>query len=68
MNQNSTYLQRPLRRSRTDRMFLGVLGGVGQTYNIDSTLLRVLFVVSILLPGPQIIAYLLAAVLMKNEF
>lgn len=63
----NSYAQRPLRRSTTNRMFLGVLGGVSQTYGWDATLLRVLFVLSILLPGPQIIAYLIAAVVMKPD-
>ncbi|AKK02861.1 PspC domain-containing protein [Corynebacterium epidermidicanis] len=64
---NRELTTRPLRRSTTDRMFLGVLGGVGQTYGWDSTMLRVLFVISILLPGPQVILYFIAALLMKND-
>lgn len=64
---NTPYVQRPLRRSRHDRMVAGVLGGLAQTYGWDATLLRVLFVASILLPGPQVLAYIAAAFLMKSE-
>ncbi|MBI9000177.1 PspC domain-containing protein [Corynebacterium sp. CCM 9185] len=50
-------LKRKLRRSATDRMVAGVLGGIGETYGINSTLLRILFVASFLLPGPQMLFY-----------
>ena len=50
-------LQRRLRRSGTDKLVAGVLGGVGETYGINSTLLRILFVASFLLPGPQMLFY-----------
>ena len=50
-------LQRRLRRSATDKLVAGVLGGIGETYGINSTLLRILFVASFLLPGPQMLFY-----------
>ncbi len=34
----------PIRRSRTDRMLLGVCGGIGQALGIDSNLVRLLWV------------------------
>ena len=64
MDQNPM-LKRELHRSSTDKMLLGVLGGIGETYDINPTLLRVLFVASFLLPGPQVLIYLVAAFLMK---
>lgn len=36
--------QRKLRRSANDRMIAGVAGGIAETYDIDPTLVRVLFV------------------------
>ncbi|MEZ2122247.1 PspC domain-containing protein [Corynebacterium sp. CCM 9203] len=50
-------LRRKLRRSAEDKLVAGVIGGIGETYEINSTLLRILFVASILLPGPQVIFY-----------
>ena len=38
-------LNRPLRRSRSDRMIAGVVGGLAHYFGIDSTLARVLYVV-----------------------
>jgi len=40
-----TSLKRPLRRSRSDRMIAGVVGGLAQYFGIDSTLARVIYVV-----------------------
>ncbi|HHL71717.1 MAG TPA: PspC domain-containing protein [Bacteroidetes bacterium] len=45
-----------LRRSVTDRKIAGVCGGLGRYYNIDPTIVRVLFVVLFFNP------YLLSAV------
>ena len=38
-----------LTRSTTDTMLGGVCGGIAQTYNLDPTLVRILFVVATLL-------------------
>lgn len=59
-------LERRLHRSDVDRWVGGVLGGVGETYGVNSALLRVLFVASMLLPGPQILLYLAAWVIMPR--
>lgn len=37
----------------------GVCAGIARYFGIDATLVRVLFVVSCLLPGPQVLLYLL---------
>ena len=60
-------IERKLRRSSTDRMVAGVLGGIGETYGINSTLLRILFVASVLLPGPQLIFYFVMWLIMPGR-
>ncbi len=54
-------LRAPLRRSRTNRMIAGVIGGLAEYFAIDPTLARVLFVigsaVSVAFPG--ILVYLI---------
>lgn len=55
-----------LYRSRRNRMLAGVCGGVAEYFNWDPTLVRVLFVVSILLPGPQILAYIVAWIIVPE--
>ncbi|QGU07059.1 PspC domain protein [Corynebacterium occultum] len=50
--------QRRLERSTTDKWLGGVLGGIAQTYDWNPTLVRVLFIASFVLPGPQLLIYL----------
>jgi phage shock protein C len=54
-------MRKALRRSRTNRMIAGVIGGLADYWSIDATLARVIFVVvsivSIAFPG--LIVYLL---------
>ncbi|QGU04322.1 PspC domain-containing protein [Corynebacterium comes] len=63
---NTPMHQRRLHRSLTDRYVAGVLGGIAETYGWNSTLVRVLFVASFLLPGPQVLAYFIAWIIMPN--
>jgi phage shock protein C len=56
-----------LYRSRTDRKLGGVCGGLAVYLGMDANLVRVLAVLSLLLPGPQIIAYLLAWIIVPEE-
>ena len=62
-------LSGPLRRSRSDRMIAGVVGGLAQHFGIDSTLARVLYVVgsvvSVAFPG--IIVYVLLWVIIPED-
>lgn len=48
-----------LTRSTTDKMIGGVAGGIAEYFGVDSTWVRVAFVASIVLPGPQVLLYLL---------
>lgn len=56
-----------LMRSRDDRWIGGVCGGIATRYGWDVTLIRVLFVASILLPGPQVLLYLILWVIIPRE-
>ncbi len=54
-------------RSRQDRWVAGVAGGIAHRYEISAGLVRLLFVVSILLPGPQFLLYLLLWIILPKE-
>ena len=56
-----TDLKRPLRRSRSDRMLAGVVGGLAQYFGMDSTLARVLYVVGSIVSAafPGILVYVI---------
>jgi phage shock protein C len=53
-------LKAPLRRSRSNRMIAGVVGGLAKYFGVDPTLARVLYVIgSIVSAGfPGILVYL----------
>ena len=48
-------------------MIAGVCAGIARRFGWDPTVVRVVAAVSILLPGPQIIAYLILWALMPND-
>lgn len=56
-----------LTRSTTDTMLGGVYGGIAQTYNLDPTLVRILFVVATLLGFSGILLYLILWVVIPVE-
>lgn len=63
---NQPLVQRRLHRSYSERLVAGVLGGIAETYGWNVTLLRLLFVLSFLLPGPQFLIYFVAWILMPE--
>ncbi len=54
-----------LYKSNTNFVLSGVLGGLGEYYDIDPTLLRLGFIVLVLITGgfPGIVAYIIAAII-----
>jgi phage shock protein PspC (stress-responsive transcriptional regulator) len=46
-----------LARSSDDRVIAGVCAGLARRFGVSTTLVRVLFVLSLLLPGPQVLLY-----------
>jgi phage shock protein C len=52
-------MRKPLRRSRTNRMVAGVVGGLAEYWSLDPTLARVIFVVADIVSGafPGLIVY-----------
>lgn len=62
------FYKRRLQRSAGDRWVGGVLGGVAETYGWNSTLVRVLFIAGIIIPGLQILPllYLVAWFIMPD--
>ena len=52
---------------RVTHPLAGVCAGIAGYFNISPNLVRVLFVLSLLLPGPQILIYLVGWILMPDE-
>ena len=58
---------RKLHRSRDDRMLGGVAGGLGEFLTIDPTLIRLLFVLSLVLGGAGFVVYLVMWIIVPEE-
>jgi phage shock protein PspC (stress-responsive transcriptional regulator) len=61
--------QKRLYRSKTNRVLLGVCGGLGEYFNVDPTIIRLIWTIltifSWLVPG--IVAYLIAALVIPER-
>ena len=55
-----------LYRSTRDKLFLGECGGIGEYFNIDPTIIRVIWAI-FGCTGAGILAYFIAAVLMPSD-
>lgn len=61
-------MERKLYRSRSDRKLFGVIGGLAKYFNVDATVLRVIYVLlSIFVIGCPIIIYLIVALIIPDE-
>lgn len=64
---NTSPAPRTLSRPRRGRMIAGVCAGLAHRFGLEPTTVRVLFVLSCLLPGPQFLAYLVLWVIVPSE-
>lgn len=62
---NNNY--RKLFKSSTNRMLCGVCGGIGEYFNIDPTVIRILWIVFSILGGSGILAYIIAAIIIPEH-
>ena len=69
-NQDGEYIMKnnKLMRSQTDRMCLGVAGGLAEYMNIDPVIIRLLFVLTtVFANGLGLLVYLVLALVMADE-
>lgn len=58
-----------LYRSRKERMLAGILGGIAEYFNIDPTLVRLLFVAGIFMSsGGLFLLYIISIFIIPNEW
>ncbi len=58
---------RTLHRPSQGRIFGGVCAGIADYFGWNRALVRILTVASILIPGPQVLAYIVGWILMPDE-
>ena len=56
-----------LQKSSTNKKLCGVCGGFAEYFNIDPTLVRLLWVIITLAGGAGLIAYIIAAIVMPEN-
>lgn len=54
-------------RPRDDRWIAGVCSGLARRFGMRPNVMRLIFVVSCVLPGPQFLVYLVLWVIMPSE-
>jgi phage shock protein C len=60
-------MQKRLQRSRTEKMIGGVCGGFAEYFNVDPTLVRVIWVAMTLIVGIGFLLYLILWLVMPLE-
>ena len=58
---------RKLYRSKTNRQLAGVCGGLAEYFNLDATLIRVLFVVLAVLGGSGVVLYIALWIIVPKQ-
>jgi phage shock protein C len=59
-------MSRQLTRSETDRVLAGVAGGIAHRFGINSTLVRVAWVLSVFFGGLGIVVYVILAIVLPK--
>ena len=59
--------EKKLYRASIDKKICGVCGGIAEYFNIDSTLVRLGWVLFSLLGGSGLLAYIIAAIIMPDR-
>lgn len=62
-------MKQKLYKSKKDKIFAGVVGGIGEYFEIDSTLLRLIWALVVVFTGifPGVIVYLIAWAIMPEK-
>ncbi|WP_439021489.1 PspC domain-containing protein [Bacillus thuringiensis] len=61
-------MSKRLCKSETDKMLSGVCGGLGEYFDISSTLIRILWVIAVLCFGTGFLVYLICLLLMPRSY
>ena len=59
-------MEKRLYRSDENKVICGVCGGLGEYFNIDPTIVRLLWAI-LVFSGPGILAYIVAAIIMPRR-
>ena len=60
-------MKKRLYKSSTDKKLCGVCGGIANYFDVDPTVIRLIWVIFTLVGGSGLIAYIIAAIIMPDE-
>ena len=60
-------MQKKLYRSKSDRVIVGVCGGVAEYFNIDPTVVRVIWAVTSIFAFAGVVAYIVCAFVIPEK-
>ena len=60
-------MKKRLYKSSTDKKVCGVCGGIANYFDVDPTVIRLIWVIFTLARGSGLIAYIIAAIIMPDE-
>ncbi|MBR2965130.1 MAG: PspC domain-containing protein [Clostridia bacterium] len=60
-------MQKKLYKSNTDKKLDGVCAGIGEYFDVDPTVIRLLWVLAVLFAGVGVLAYIIAAIIMPRK-
>ena len=60
-------MKKRLYKGSTDKKVCGVCGGIANYFDVDSTVIRLIWVIFTLAGGSGLIAYIIAAIIMPDE-
>ncbi len=60
-------MEKKLYKSKTDEKICGVCGGIAEYLNIDSTVIRLIWVLAAVFAGCGLLAYIIAAIVMPDK-
>lgn len=60
-------MKKRLYKSSTDKKVCGVCGGIANYFDVDPTVIRLIWVIFTLAGGSGLIAYIIAAIIMPDE-
>lgn len=65
--ENSNFSSGRLYRSETNRVIAGVCGGLGEYFNIDPTIIRIIFILITIFGGSGILIYIILWLVIPSE-
>lgn len=60
-------MKKKLYKTEDDKKLCGVCGGIAEYFDVDSTLIRLAWIIFAMFMGSGVLAYILAAIVMPNK-